>query len=252
MLNITYAPSQAETAQQLKTDLAAARRLQSLHKDTLIVLVTTEALADKDLLAQVKKADRPNTVIIPLLLEPGLELPSALNNGNALDLTGQNLSNRETVNRLVSHILHSAIGEKTRSRNRLIFGIVGIAVLAVFWWAISGISAGTVGFPVDEYNTEEAANLQMISTFVFPTLDGLRPRTTEEALHFPETVEAASTRDRIFLAGTATQMPIDRQTTAEAIDAAITGTVSAQTATAPATATPAATETPAETENSGS
>jgi hypothetical protein len=68
-------------------------------------------------------------------------------------------------------------------------------------------------------------------------LNGLQPRSTEDAINFPETVEAASTRDRIFLIETATQLPVNQQATAEANNAAATGTISALTATPPAEVT---------------
>lgn len=240
MLDIAFSPAQADLAQQLQQELAASRRLTNLDKSTLLVLATPQSLQDADVQQAIARAKKADKNIIPLLLEPTqLSDDIAL---YALDLTGQDLSDKDTVKRIVNHTLHAQITQQKRRTNWLLMGLIGLAALLVFFWAITSLSDGTIAFPVEEYATENAARETMIATLVHPTLDGLQPRTTEDAANFPATVEAASTRDRGFLQGTATQIPLDRQATQAIIIA--TQTAAAQQSAVPTvepTAAPSAT-----------
>lgn len=211
MLDIAFSPAQADLAQQLQQELAASRRLTNLDKATLLVLATPQSIQDADVQQAIARAKKANKNIIPLLLEP-TQVPDDIAL-HALDLTGQDITSKDTVKRIVNHTLHAQITKQKRRTNWLFMAIIAFAALVVFFWAITSLSDGTIAFPVEEYATENAARETMIATLVHPTLEGLQPRTTEDAANFPATVEAASTRDRAFLRGTATQIPLDRQAT---------------------------------------
>ncbi|MCA9915857.1 MAG: toll/interleukin-1 receptor domain-containing protein [Anaerolineae bacterium] len=240
MLDIAFGPAQADLAQQLQQALAASRSLTNLDKATLLVLATPQSLQDADVQQAIAKAKKSDKNIIPLLLEP-TQLPDDIAL-HALDLTGQDLTEKNTVKRIVNHTLRAQITQQKRRTNWLLMGLIGLAAFIVFFWAITSLSDGTIAFPVEVYATENAARETMIATLVHPTLEGLQPRTTEDAANFPATVEAASTRDRAFLRGTATQLPLNQQATQAIIIA--TQTAAAEQSAVPTfepTAAPSAT-----------
>ncbi|MCA9888147.1 MAG: toll/interleukin-1 receptor domain-containing protein [Anaerolineae bacterium] len=237
MLDIAFSPAQSELAQQLQNALASSRRLTALDKATLLVLATPQSLQDGEVQQAINRAKKVGKNIIPLVIEPA-SVPEDISL-HTLDLTDADFSQKNTINRIVNHVLHAQITRQTRQRNWLLLALIGTAAVIVFFWAVTSLTDGTIGFPVDEYATENAARETMIATLVHPTLDGLQPRTTEDAANFPATVEAASTRDRGFLEATATQLPLDRQATQAII--VVTQTAAAEQSAVPAvepTATP--------------
>ena len=196
MIRITYAQAQAELAQAISADIAAD--FDPAHQ-ILILLATRQAVSDAYVLAEIERALQRGDTIVPLLLEE-TPLPETLRGLRALDFTGG--YNRIT---LLEHLAQmSRTGESIRRANRRgLFIIGGIAVL-MFALAIIGIGSGLVAFPVDEYNEEATLQAQWIDGLIGATLEYVQPRSTAEAQNFAATFEAAPTRLRFYIRGTAT------------------------------------------------
>ena len=92
-----------------------------------------------------------------------------------------------------------------RANRRALIVIGGIALL-MFAIAIAGIIAGQVAFPVAEYNEEATFQAQWIDGLIRETLEAAQPRTTQDAVGYAETLEAAPTRLYYYIRGTATAM----------------------------------------------
>lgn len=232
-LQVTYSADHAELAQRIQHDISQSPLLHTLEYSMLLVITTPATRDDPEVQQRIQQAEREGWLIVPVMIER-TELPPALAR------TAIDFSRGYNARRLVTHLNHVDVTPTVRRRNRLALGVFVLIIIMMFMAAVGGIVSGTVGFPVEEYATEGAAQRtyedNLIATLVAPTLEGLRPRSTADAMSFPSTVEAVSTRDRGFLIGTATQLPIDVQATRAANEAAATGTVAALTATQEASA----------------
>jgi hypothetical protein len=208
MLNISYTPKDAKTAEAMQKDLAAAS--PRLEHSILLVLLNTEALADKELLKAIESAKNANHVIAPVLLEK-VTLPSQLQGLATLDF-----SRAYDKDKLIGFVKSADLSEDVKMRNRRLFFYVAGAALLVFVLSIASLATGLIVPPNDEFATENALQDAQIETVVAPELDELRPRTTEDALNFPATVEAARRNIRPLLIGTATAIPLENQVATEA------------------------------------
>jgi hypothetical protein len=208
MLNISYTPKDAKTAETMQKDLAAAS--PRLEHSILLVLLNTEALADKELLKAIESAKNANQVIAPVLLEK-VTLPSHLQGLATLDF-----SRAYDKDKLIGFVKSADMSEEVKTRNRRLFFYVAGAALLVFVLSIASLATGLIVPPNDEFATENALQDAQIETVVAPELDAVRPRTTEDALNFPATVEAARRNIRPFLIGTATAIPLENQVATEA------------------------------------
>ena len=224
MINITYAPNDAHTAEQIQKDLSAANL--RLDHDMLIVLVTPDSVSDDTVEHAIVTAQAEGHVIIPLILRKAT-LPASISQLPALkQLSGYRKQP------LMQFIQQADLGEETRAGNRRLLLFVGAAALSMFIISLGAIGSGFVAFPEDEYATENAIREQQINTIVAPQIEGLRPRTTQDAENFQTTLEAVSNEDLLpFIIGTATAIPESiqatndaRATSASATDAAATET----------------------------
>jgi hypothetical protein len=89
---------------------------------------------------------------------------------------------------------------KQKKRNQRIGAwLAGVALL---WFIIGIILVGVYGIhaPVEEYNTDNT----IVAATVDNILEQYRPRSTEDALNFDATVQAAPRSSRPLLAATAT------------------------------------------------
>lgn len=90
-------------------------------------------------------------------------------------------------------------------RANLRAGLVVVAVvLFVFASALYAVGALGLKMPQEEYDEIETQRVEQRNTLIGPTLDAFLPRSTQEAIDFPGTVEALPTRLRPFIAATAT------------------------------------------------
>jgi hypothetical protein len=142
------------------------------------------------------------------------------------------LTGRYHNNTIKSAQRRASGGQTTRRRNTLIGTILLVLVMLSFTASVIGLATGYIGVPLDEFSTEAAIQNGMIETLIFPTLDPLMPRTTQDAENFPLTVAAANTRNAPLLMMTATALPRNQQATQAAFM-----TIEAATSTARAEAT---------------
>lgn len=233
MLTITYATNDAALAEQMQHELAESGLWLEQHM--LIVLLTPDSAVDKTVLQAVNTAKKEGHVILPVLLH-ATALPQEIAHLKPLDLTrGYDLK------KLVQAINRADLGEAKRSSNLRLSFYVGAAALLVFLVAIGTLATGVIAPPTDEYATENALREGQIATIIFPTLDAFSPRTTEDAIGFPMTVEAVQTRVRPFLILSATAQPQSQQATQDALATSIVATEAARAeGTAAALATPTA------------
>ena len=93
-----------------------------------------------------------------------------------------------------------------RANRRALIVIASIAAL-MFGIAVVAMVNGFVAFPVAEYNEEATFQSLWIDGLIRETLEQVQPRTTEDALNFPATHEAAPTRLYLYIRETATALP---------------------------------------------
>ncbi|GAB5492197.1 MAG: hypothetical protein Phog2KO_24120 [Phototrophicaceae bacterium] len=209
MLNITYAQSDAHTAEEMQSDLSIANL--RLDNPILIALLTPDSVKDETVLSAIDQSKRAGHVIVPVILRQ-TTLPASLMSEKSLDL-----SKKYDKNKLIQFVKQADIGKERNRKNRLYFYAVGSVVLLMFVISLVAISSGTVVFPADEYATENAIRDAQVNTIVAPQIEVLRPRTTEDALNFDMTLEAIENDDLLpFVIGTATAIPEQLQSTNEA------------------------------------
>jgi hypothetical protein len=235
MLNITYNASDAKIAEQLKADLAQTRL--RLEHPMLVVLVSSEALRDESVQASIQEAKAQNHRIAFIKTKP-IELTK-----NMSDLPPLDVSAKYDSKRVVQYLNRVDMGAQRLKRGRQLLVALLIGAGIMFVVAMWGIITQRVGFPVERYATEYALELEQISTYIFPTLDYLQPRTTDDALNYSATVDKLPTRILIFALQTATNVPMNNSATQDAIraietNAVGTAAVMTQQAQVTATATP--------------
>ena len=196
MIRITYAAADQELACQISQDLSAhAARAQPL----LIALACEESLAEPSVQAEIAKAQRQKTPILPILTD-AVALPPDLAALHALDFRAG--YEREQLLARASQLADTRRDIK-RANRRALAAFVCL-VFIMFGVAIAGIASGLVAFPVDEYNEEATLQAQWIDGLIRETLEYVQPRSTADALNFAATYEAAPTRLHFYVRGTAT------------------------------------------------
>ncbi|MCU0496171.1 MAG: hypothetical protein MUF87_02325 [Anaerolineae bacterium] len=93
---------------------------------------------------------------------------------------------------------------KQRMANRQSAIVFVLMALVMFGVGIYLVGGQIVQFPVDEYNLVETERVDQRNTIIAPTVEALLPRSTEQALNFESTLQAAPTRLREFARQTAT------------------------------------------------
>lgn len=209
MLNITCASADLKLAEKMQSDLM--RIPFKMEHGYLLVLVSAASQNDVTVQQAIDAARKKQQRIVPILLD-NTPQPETLIKQTPVDF--RNGYKRGT---LIQHLRRLELGEARLQGNRRIMGFMLLIVAIMFAAAVFAISNDLVAFPQDEYETQQADENRMIATLVYPTLEGLLPRSTDDALNFPATVEAASTRDRAFLRGTATAFPANINATLDAV-----------------------------------
>ena len=199
MIRITYSQDQQPLAERIRDDLSGELQLPV---PLLIVLVSRESNADPHVQAEIEKARSKGLPILPILCED-IALPPALADQRALDFSGS--YDREGLLRRLARLTRTP--QDVRRANRRALTIVGGIAALMFGVAVIALAAGLVAFPVDEYNEEATFQAQWIGGLIGQTLEYVQPRTTEDALHFPATHEAAPTRLYLYIRETATALP---------------------------------------------
>lgn len=229
MLNIAFAPPDQELANRIRDDLMRSK-LRLEHR-VLIWLASPESLADEGVMRTVKQAEKDGVRLAIIKVRP-VDVPEGLGEFPPLDMT-----QKYSLDRIVAFVNRVDLGAARIRRSQRLLFFISAGVVIMFAAAIWGIISGNVRFPIEEYATEFAEELNQISTFVAPTLEFIMPRTTDDALNFAATVPAIPTRVRIFAIETATALPLSFSSTQQAIETAAAATSAAMTLAAP-TATP--------------
>lgn len=199
MIRITYSPDQQPLAERIRDDLSE-RTL--LPVPLLIVLVSRQSNADAHVQAEIEKAMAKSLPVLPILIED-IALPAALAEERALDFSGG--YDPDGLLRRLAKLTRTP--QDVRRANRRALTIVGGIAILMFGVALIAMAAGLVAFPVAEYNEEATFQAQWIGGLIGQTLEHVQPRSTEDALHFPATHEAAPTRLFLYIRETATALP---------------------------------------------
>lgn len=199
MIHITFTAEQEQLAQQIRDDLTGAfETVPSL----LIVLVSAASNQDPVVAAEIARARQSGVQLLPILTE-NVALPEALEYEKALNFAAG--YRRASLLRRLSQLTMTS-GEVRQANRRALLVIGAIAVL-MFGLAIIGMLSGLVAFPVAEYNEEATFQALWIDGLIRETLEYAQPRSTDDALNFAATLDAAPTRLYYYVRGTATALP---------------------------------------------
>lgn len=199
MIHITFSREEERLAERIRDDLAHS---VPSSDPVLIVLVSRASLADRHVQAEIEMARAERLRIVPILTE-AVDLPAALMDLRPLDFSGG--YDRE---RLLERLARTTMRpEDLRRANRRALTVIGGIALLMFGIALIAIVSGSIAFPVAEYNEEATFQAEWVNGLIRETLENVQPRTTEDALNFPATHEAAPTRLYLYIRETATALP---------------------------------------------
>lgn len=210
-LVLTYSPQDANLAGRLEKDLQAANFtvqpvLSGERRDILIALISPAGSVDQSVQNTIIQALDNGQHIIPLLIGPAM-LPKLINHLKSLDF-GQGYPLNALLDRIAAVSSPDAglplkvLTPSARRKNSST--AYWLAILAVIWFVIGIVAVGVFGIqmPADEYNNVDTEVAATINVYVDQNL----PRSTEDAINFPATIQAAPTAQRPFLIATATAM----------------------------------------------
>ena len=200
MIKITYSADQKHLAEQIRNDLTQASFQPA--QTVLLVLVSVESNNDPSVQDEIKGAIQKGYRVIPILTE-SVALPERLDAYKPL-----NFSKGYKAQTLRRHLSQTTMTDKdVKQANRRALIVIGGIALTMFIVGIIGIVGGMVAFPVDEYNEEATFQAEWIDGLIGETLEFVQPRTTQDAVNFEATLEAAPTRLYLYIRETATAIP---------------------------------------------
>ena len=200
MINISYSAAQKALAEKIRDDLTKAGF--QTEQAVLLVLVSAESNNDPTVQDEITRAIKKAVSIIPILTE-NVTLPESLDVYKPLNFSGA-YKWQSLMTRLSQTTMNS---DDVKKANRRAFLVIGGIALVMFLVGIYGISSGIVAFPVEEYNEEATFEAKWVNGMIVQTLEYVQPRTTEDAVNFESTLEAAPTRLYLYIRETATAMP---------------------------------------------
>ncbi len=199
MIHITYAAEEKRLAEQIRADLTGAFETPP---PLLIVLVSAASNQDPVVAAEVARARHSGDQLLPILTE-AVALPAALAYEKPLNFAAG--YQRDSLLRRIAQLTMTSA--QVRHANRRALLVIGAVALLMFGLAIFGMLSGLVAFPVAEYNEEATFQALWIDGLIRETLEYVQPRSTEDALNFAATLEAAPTRLYYYARATATALP---------------------------------------------
>ena len=203
MIRITYTEEQTALAERICDDLSVAIEAPL---PLLIVLVSAASNADPVVQAELAQALSAGERILPILTD-GASPPLALDDHPALDFSRG--YSRERLLEQVSRVKTKRA--QLRRSNRRALLVIGLLAALMFGVAIVTMVSGIVAFPVAEYNEEATFQAQWIDGLIRETLEAVQPRSTEDALNFAATHEAAPTRLFYYIRETATALAAQQE-----------------------------------------
>ncbi len=190
-----------------RADAALATRIQNdLPRDLnsanhLIVILSPQAIEDSAVQNAIIEALDQNKLIVPVLAQT-TPLPSLIENLEAVDFRGG--YNLETLVQRLSTSdknLHLKVHTPAvKNSNRRAAYVIAAIVLVMFVGGLYMVGVLGVQMPAEEYDTVETEIVQTRNFYV----DSVLPRSTEDALNFQATVDAARPTLRPVLIATAT------------------------------------------------
>jgi hypothetical protein len=211
MLYITYAPEDTALATRLKNDLQQAGytvgdSLTAEMGNVLIAVLSNNAWANTAVQENVYRALDNSQHIIPVLAGT-TKLPKLIAHLALVDFTsGYPIETlKAEVTRLSSpdaaHPMRVLTPNVRRSNRRIGYWLFG---LTFFWFIVALILVGyyKIQAPTEEYNSIATFAQATINVYVGRNL----PRTTEDAINFPMTIQAAPTAQRPLLIATGTRL----------------------------------------------
>jgi hypothetical protein len=209
MITITHASADADLAARLSADLRKQGQIQSVEEQTLLIaILSPEAIANADVQNTIISALDNGQHIIPVIARPA-PLPKLIDHLRPIDFTST-YDPAAVLTRVQEHMAPGAAAPlkvrtpKVKAANQR-YGY-WLTILALIWFTLAVVMIGIGGLraPVEEYNTIET---QVAATIAIIIRENL-PRTTEDALNFPVTVQAAPTVQRPALIATATALVV--------------------------------------------
>lgn len=217
MLTLINNPQDAALAQRVTTDLKAQGftfndTLTADKGNILLAVISPAANTDADMQKVFNQAFDNGQHVVLLLAQP-TTLPKLINHLKTFDFSsGYPLP---TLTQQLQHLASPEAGlplkvltPKARTKNR---GVgIWLTVVALIWFVVGLVLVGVfrIQAPVEEYNNIETEYAATVANIVQQNL----PRSTEEAINFPATVQAVTTAQRPILIETATALVAPRPT----------------------------------------
>ena len=210
MLHITYAPEDAALGERLKADFVKAGYEidGELPRETghiLIPIISKAGNADTSVQATIIRALDDSQHIIPVLAEK-TALPKLIAHLSSADFSEH--YDFKGVQARVDAASAPGVGQplrvltpNVRASNQRIG--MWLAIIVVLSFIVGLVLVGFFGIqaPREEYNTIDTMAAVTIQAMIAPNL----PHSTEDAMNFPVTLQAAPTAQRPLLIGTATR-----------------------------------------------
>jgi hypothetical protein len=211
MLYITYAPEDVALATRLKTDLEKAGytisdSLTAGIENVLIAVLSNNSWANTAVQENIYRALDNSQHIIPVM-SGTTALPKLIDHLAPVDFTdGYPFDTlKAEVTRLSSpdaaHPMRALTPNVRRANRRIGYWLVA---MTFFWFIVALILVGyyKIQAPTEEYNSIATFAQATINVYVGRNL----PRTTEDAINFPLTIQAAPTAQRPLLIATGTRL----------------------------------------------
>lgn len=196
-MTIVYHAADSAVANRIQNDLP--HNLNS--ENHLIVVLSPQAVEDSGIQNAIAKALDENKRIVPVLAH-STPLPNLIEHLKAVDFTkGYHLEALTARLSEPENAFHMKVHTPAvkNSNRRAGYAIAVIAVLmflgGIYLVGVLGIQA-----PTEEYNNVETEIIETRNYYI----DSVLPRSTEDALNFQATVDAARPTLRPFLIATAT------------------------------------------------
>lgn len=218
MLTLIYNAQDTALAQRVTGDLtgqgfALYDTLTTDKTSILLAVISPAANADANVQKVITQAFDNGQHVVLLTTQSSTPLPKLINHLKTFDF-----SSGYPLPALVEHLKHLSSPEAglplkvltpaARVKNR---GVgIWLTMIVLFWFIVGLVVVGVfrIQAPVEEYNTVETELAATVASIVQQNL----PRSTEEAINFPATVQAVTTAQRPILIETATAMVAPRPT----------------------------------------
>jgi hypothetical protein len=202
MATIVFNPGDAAIAERIRADLTVIISDENLS----IFVWSPQAAADPDIQAAVADAIDQHRHIVPVLVQAA-PLPRLIEHLEPVDF-----SEGYDFDRLIARLAASpnelqmkVLSPGTVANNRRIGLIVAFFAMGMFLAGLYGVGVMGLQAPAEEYAAVETEIIQTRNAYI----DAALPRSTEDALNFQATVDAAAPTLRPLLVATATAIAVE-------------------------------------------